>query len=481
MGMNLAWATATAGCAARSATGTGAASAPPGCWSPTAPGCCCSTGRPGPTRATPGRFPAAPATVTRSPSPRPCAKPPRRPRSTRPVVAPFSEWVDEHGGWSYTTIVARTGRRRAAAPTNAESTAVRVVADRRGRRRCRCTAGFAAAWPAPAPRWSASATAACPTTSSIGRQRRGTAAGPGRRRTPPAPRGRAGRSTMAACDWITSPTRRAGGLAACVQRLGAHLGAGFTDGGLHPSFGTRNFVLPLADGCYLEVVAALDHPAADRAPFGRAVRPEPRPAAAGWPGRSGSTDIARDRGAAAPPGRSRAPPPAGRLRPALAPDRHQRRHRRPAAAVLRAVGAPTTQHHPAHGRLGDRVAQPGDRRRRADRRRLPRHVRRASRWTASRSSGSRPSRATAAWWPRRSARPAARSASTERRLGAATARPHRLRRTRSSATVRPIAAPGARARASTEPTRISGKPIAMPAVTRSSSSRHARAARRPPG
>lgn len=73
------------------------------------------------------------------------------------------------------------------------------------------------------------------------------------------------------------------GLAGCVQRLGARLGAGFTDGGLHPSFGTRNFVLPLAGGCYLEVVEALDHPAVDTAPFGRAVRARSQ-AGGGWLG-----------------------------------------------------------------------------------------------------------------------------------------------------------------------------------------------------
>jgi hypothetical protein len=73
------------------------------------------------------------------------------------------------------------------------------------------------------------------------------------------------------------------GLASCVQRLGSNLGAAFSDGGLHPSFGTRNFVLPLAGGCYLEVVEALDHPAVDTAPFGRAVRARSE-AGGGWLG-----------------------------------------------------------------------------------------------------------------------------------------------------------------------------------------------------
>jgi hypothetical protein len=61
-------------------------------------------------------------------------------------------------------------------------------------------------------------------------------------------------------------------LADTVQRLGAALGASFVDGGLHPRFGTRNFVLPLSGSMYVEVVAALDHPAAFTAPFGQAVR-----------------------------------------------------------------------------------------------------------------------------------------------------------------------------------------------------------------
>ncbi|MDQ1618991.1 MAG: hypothetical protein QOE19_1560 [Actinomycetota bacterium] len=62
------------------------------------------------------------------------------------------------------------------------------------------------------------------------------------------------------------------GIGAAAQRIGSALGAGFRDGGIHPRFGTRNFVLPLANGVYLEVVGALDHPAADKAPFGQAVK-----------------------------------------------------------------------------------------------------------------------------------------------------------------------------------------------------------------
>ena len=63
-----------------------------------------------------------------------------------------------------------------------------------------------------------------------------------------------------------------GELADVVQRIGSDLGAPFTDGGIHPAFGTRNFILPLSGCCYVEVVAVLDHPAAEKAPFGRAVR-----------------------------------------------------------------------------------------------------------------------------------------------------------------------------------------------------------------
>jgi 8-oxo-dGTP pyrophosphatase MutT (NUDIX family) len=61
-------------------------------------------------------------------------------------VIPLREWVDDHGGWSYTTIVARTDTTGPVTPVSAESTAIRwwpigAVAG------LRLHHGFAAAWP----------------------------------------------------------------------------------------------------------------------------------------------------------------------------------------------------------------------------------------------------------------------------------------------------------------------------------------------
>ena len=73
------------------------------------------------------------------------------------------------------------------------------------------------------------------------------------------------------------------GLAATTDDVGKALGASFVDGGAHPRFGTRNMILPLKNQQYMEIVEVLDHPAADKAPFGQAVRQRSE-AGGGWMG-----------------------------------------------------------------------------------------------------------------------------------------------------------------------------------------------------
>lgn len=73
------------------------------------------------------------------------------------------------------------------------------------------------------------------------------------------------------------------GLAATTERISDKLGTTAVRGGVHPRFGTRNMIVPLVDGQYLEVVEVLDHPASDKAPFGQAVRARSE-AGGGWMG-----------------------------------------------------------------------------------------------------------------------------------------------------------------------------------------------------
>lgn len=75
----------------------------------------------------------------------------------------------------------------------------------------------------------------------------------------------------------------ADGLQASADRLSAALGVDSRDGGFHPRFGTRNRLIPLADGRYVEIVEVLDHPAADKVPFGQVVRARSE-AGGGWLG-----------------------------------------------------------------------------------------------------------------------------------------------------------------------------------------------------
>ena len=56
-----------------------------------------------------------------------------------------------------------------------------------------------------------------------------------------------------------------------VQRIGSRLGCTFTDGGIHPRFGTRNFTAALSNNQYIEIVCPLDHPATELSIWGKAV------------------------------------------------------------------------------------------------------------------------------------------------------------------------------------------------------------------
>ena len=78
-------------------------------------------------------------------------------------------------------------------------------------------------------------------------------------------------------------TAETDGLIATAERLAKILGVPPVAGGIHPRFGTRNIILPLAHQRYVEVVEVLDHPASDKAPFGQAVRARSE-AGGGWLG-----------------------------------------------------------------------------------------------------------------------------------------------------------------------------------------------------
>lgn len=62
------------------------------------------------------------------------------------------------------------------------------------------------------------------------------------------------------------------GARATAERLAKLIGVEPVDGGIHPRFGTRNVIIPLRGERYLEVVEVLEHPAADKVPFGQVVR-----------------------------------------------------------------------------------------------------------------------------------------------------------------------------------------------------------------
>ena len=61
-------------------------------------------------------------------------------------------------------------------------------------------------------------------------------------------------------------------ISSTVNRIGNLLQTSFSDGGIHPRFGTRNFTAPLLNNQYVEVVCPMDHPSTDSTPFGMAVK-----------------------------------------------------------------------------------------------------------------------------------------------------------------------------------------------------------------
>lgn len=73
------------------------------------------------------------------------------------------------------------------------------------------------------------------------------------------------------------------GLVPTAERLAKQLGVPYVNGGVHPRFGTKNLIIPLARSRFVEVIEALDHPAADKCAFGQVVRSRSE-AGGGWIG-----------------------------------------------------------------------------------------------------------------------------------------------------------------------------------------------------
>ncbi len=79
------------------------------------------------------------------------------------------------------------------------------------------------------------------------------------------------------------------GLKEEARRFETLLGVRSVDGGVHPSFGTHVRLIPLLDARYIEIVEVLDHPAAEKVPYGQAVRARSE-MGGGWLGWSVSVD-----------------------------------------------------------------------------------------------------------------------------------------------------------------------------------------------